>query len=95
MPLLCFTKMCGSLLYMAPEVFSGHLYDERCDVYAMAIVYYELLTRQPLDTSLGLTTHRKMFKMAERVRTRHIQGGLYHGAKTVRGKAVLPRYIAT
>jgi serine/threonine protein kinase len=67
MPLLCFTKMCGSLLFMAPEVFNGHLYNERCDVYAMAMVYYEILTGMPLQVSLGLTTQRKMFETAEQV----------------------------
>lgn len=31
---------------MAPEVFMGTKYTEKCDIYAWAIVFYQLLTKQ-------------------------------------------------
>ena len=63
----CFTKMCGSLVYMAPEVFTGGLYDEKCDVYSMAIVFCELLQRRPMAHELKLQTYAGAFKLAEKV----------------------------
>ena len=36
--------MGGSLLYIAPEVHRGQPFDTGCDVYAMALVVWELLT---------------------------------------------------
>eukprot|EP00005_Dracoamoeba_jomungandri_P000898 CAMPEP_0174251982 /NCGR_PEP_ID=MMETSP0439-20130205/1638_1 /TAXON_ID=0 /ORGANISM="Stereomyxa ramosa, Strain Chinc5" /LENGTH=565 /DNA_ID=CAMNT_0015332445 /DNA_START=29 /DNA_END=1726 /DNA_ORIENTATION=+ len=37
----------GSPIWMAPEVLSGHLASEKSDIYAYAIVLWEILTRQP------------------------------------------------
>jgi len=37
----------GSPIWMAPEVLSGHLASEKSDVYAYAIVLWEILTRKP------------------------------------------------
>ncbi len=31
---------------MAPEVFEGNTYSEKCDVYSWAIILWEVLTRQ-------------------------------------------------
>ena len=38
--------MGGSLLYIAPEVHRGQHFDTGCDVYAMALIAWELLTLQ-------------------------------------------------
>eukprot|EP00293_Proteomonas_sulcata_P011865 CAMPEP_0184317090 /NCGR_PEP_ID=MMETSP1049-20130417/94470_1 /TAXON_ID=77928 /ORGANISM="Proteomonas sulcata, Strain CCMP704" /LENGTH=134 /DNA_ID=CAMNT_0026636337 /DNA_START=84 /DNA_END=489 /DNA_ORIENTATION=+ len=42
--------MGGTLLYVAPEVHRGQAFDEGCDVYAFAIVLWELVTLgRPFD----------------------------------------------
>jgi len=51
----------GSLMYMAPEVYaapgerSKHKYNEKVDIYSLAMVMYEVFKRQPRD--LALTDH--------------------------------------
>lgn len=35
---------CGTLFYMAPEVFSGH-YTEKADVFALGILFYAVEER--------------------------------------------------
>mmetsp|Transcript_18314 Transcript_18314/g.34792 ORF Transcript_18314/g.34792 Transcript_18314/m.34792 type:complete len:165 (+) Transcript_18314:112-606(+) len=36
--------MTGSVRYMAPEVFKGELYNEKCDVYSFTVLLWEMLT---------------------------------------------------
>ena len=37
----------GSYRYMAPEVFRHEIYNEKVDVYAFAMIFYELLEGIP------------------------------------------------
>lgn len=41
-----FTAMCGSPRYMAEEVALGRPYNEKCDVYSFAILFWEMLSLQ-------------------------------------------------
>jgi len=36
----------GTAVYMAPEVYEGEEYDEKCDVYSFGIIIWETYTRQ-------------------------------------------------
>ncbi|GIY57148.1 mitogen-activated protein kinase kinase kinase 7 [Caerostris darwini] len=40
------TNTKGSAAWMAPEVFEGSKYSEKCDVYSWAIILWEVLTRK-------------------------------------------------
>lgn len=48
------TRMCGSLLYMAPEVYHGASYCEKCDVFSLGIVMFEIATRTPMVDAINL-----------------------------------------
>jgi mitogen-activated protein kinase kinase kinase 7 len=38
--------MKGSAAWMAPEVFEGNTYSEKCDVFSWGIILWEMLTRR-------------------------------------------------
>jgi serine/threonine-protein kinase len=47
----------GTLMYMAPEVLSGHVADARADQYSLALIVYELLAGEhPLGTATDLAS---------------------------------------
>ena len=65
----------GTLMYMAPEVLSGHVADPRADQYSLAIIAYELLAGEhPLGMATDLAsvvrghTDLPMVPIADRVR---------------------------
>lgn len=45
----------GSAAWMAPEVFEGSRYTERCDVYSWAVIFWEMLARQQPFENIELT----------------------------------------
>ncbi|HKR66356.1 MAG TPA: protein kinase [Thermoanaerobaculia bacterium] len=66
----------GTLMYMAPEVLSGHAADTRADQYSLAIIAYELLAGEhPLGGATDLAsvvrghTDVPMIPLRERVRS--------------------------
>ncbi|BHF63514.1 Serine/threonine-protein kinase 33 [Sparganum proliferum] len=48
--------LCGTPLYMAPEVLSGRSYTRQCDVWSLGIIAYQLLCK---DFPYGLQMERK------------------------------------
>jgi len=51
----------GTLLYMAPEQFSGGAVDALCDIFAYGVVFYELLSgRHPFEAA---DAHSLMYKI--------------------------------
>jgi serine/threonine-protein kinase len=65
----------GTLMYMAPEVLSGHIADARADQYSLAIIAYEMLAGEhPLGMATDLAsvvrghTDLPMTPIAERAR---------------------------
>jgi len=64
----------GTLMYMAPEVLSGHVADARADQYSLGLIAWELLAGEhPLGTATDLAsvvrghTDRPMIPIRERV----------------------------
>ncbi|KAG1667274.1 hypothetical protein FOA52_012563 [Chlamydomonas sp. UWO 241] len=43
------TQAVGSLMYMAPETYSGHHYNEKVDVFSFAVMAFELLSMRLLS----------------------------------------------
>ena len=44
----------GSAAWMAPEVFEGNTYTEKCDIFSWGIILWEVLTRRlPFDEIRG------------------------------------------
>ncbi|XP_064555989.1 mitogen-activated protein kinase kinase kinase 7 [Drosophila montana] len=53
----------GSAAWMAPEVFEGSKYTEKCDIFSWAIVLWEVLSRQPFkDIDNAYTIQWKIYK---------------------------------
>jgi serine/threonine protein kinase len=47
----------GTALYMAPEIYFGEQYDEKCDVYSFGIILWEIYTRiKPYENIPDLST---------------------------------------
>lgn len=66
----------GTLMYMAPEVLSGHAADARADQYSLALIAYELLAGEhPLGTATSLAavvrghTEQVLIPIRERVQS--------------------------
>uniref|UniRef100_A0A7E4VEU3 Mitogen-activated protein kinase kinase kinase n=1 Tax=Panagrellus redivivus TaxID=6233 RepID=A0A7E4VEU3_PANRE len=45
----------GSPVYMAPEVFEGHVYDEKCDIYSFGVTLWEIVSRVSAAEGLDRT----------------------------------------
>lgn len=51
----------GSAAWMAPEVFEGCKYTEKCDVFSWGIILWEVLTRQKPFNNIGASAYRIMW----------------------------------
>ncbi|KYN15076.1 Mitogen-activated protein kinase kinase kinase 7 [Trachymyrmex cornetzi] len=51
----------GSAAWMAPEVFEGSRYTEKCDVFSWGIILWEVLTRKKPFDDLGASAYRIMW----------------------------------
>eukprot|EP00794_Sanderia_malayensis_P000193 gene193-807_t len=51
----------GSAAWMAPEVFEGGMYSEKCDVYSFGIVLWEMITRRKPFEEIGPPPFRIMW----------------------------------
>jgi calcium/calmodulin-dependent protein kinase I len=62
--------MCGTLIYMAPEVASNHEYTKSVDIWSLGIIMYVILTggKHPLyinHTDTMETYKRKLSELEE------------------------------
>ncbi|KAG1714797.1 Mitogen-activated protein kinase kinase kinase 7 [Nymphon striatum] len=55
------TNSKGSAAWMAPEVFEGNRYSEKCDVFSWAIIMWEVLARQKPFNDIGCSAFRIMW----------------------------------
>uniref|UniRef100_H2Y4J4 Mitogen-activated protein kinase kinase kinase 7 n=1 Tax=Ciona savignyi TaxID=51511 RepID=H2Y4J4_CIOSA len=64
----------GSAAWMAPEVFEGCQYSEKCDVFSWGIILWEVLTRRKPFDELGGPAFRIMWAVHTGARPSLIQG---------------------
>ena len=63
----------GSAAWMAPEVFEGSKYGDKCDVFSFGIILWEVLTRRRPYEDLGAgLAYRIMWKVHEGTRPQPI-----------------------
>ncbi|XP_017852032.1 mitogen-activated protein kinase kinase kinase 7 [Drosophila busckii] len=60
------TSQKGTVLYMAPEVFNGKHYNEKCDVYSWAISMWHVLSRLIPFINFNLRNLMKAIQNGER-----------------------------
>jgi len=63
----------GSAAWMAPEVFEGEQYSEKCDVFSWGIILWEVLTRRKPFDELGGPAFRIMWAVHTGTRPNIIQ----------------------
>lgn len=92
----------GTLAYMAPEHLeefggsSGHTVDERCDLFSLGVVFYEMLTGQ-LPYTMSSSKHKvgptllaqTRRKLAPTVRTH--DSSISHGIEAIVKKLLMPQ----
>ncbi|XP_067951528.1 mitogen-activated protein kinase kinase kinase 7-like isoform X2 [Watersipora subatra] len=64
----------GSAAWMAPEVFEGNRYSEKCDVFSWGIVLWECLSRKKPFEEVGGSTYRIMWAVHEGKRPALLRG---------------------
>ena len=64
--------MCGTPLYMAPEIWSGSQQDERVDIWSLGILFYELLTGFTPFESANMSELQNKLKAGSYLFPRHI-----------------------
>lgn len=51
----------GSAAWMAPEVFEGSRYTEKCDVFSWGVILWEILSRKKPFDEIGGSAYRIMW----------------------------------
>jgi len=64
----------GSAAWMAPEVFEGPVYSEKCDVFSFGIVLWEMITRRKPFDDIGPPPFRIMWAVHNGFRPPLIRG---------------------
>ena len=49
-------SFCGSPMYLSPDMLAGKGVDERCDIYGIGLIMYELITGSPAFTADDINT---------------------------------------
>jgi len=77
----------GTLRYLAPEQFQGHV-DARSDIYSLGITLYELLTLTPAYETSDQTSLIRSITQSEPLQPRKVRPGIPRDLETVVLKAM-------
>ena len=50
----------GSPKYMAPEAYKHNSYSEKSDIWALGVIFYEMLAGKTCDQGMTMTTYLNM-----------------------------------
>ncbi|CAB3990553.1 mitogen-activated kinase kinase kinase 7 isoform X3 [Paramuricea clavata] len=64
----------GSAAWMAPEVFEGRTYAEKCDVYSFGVIIWQMVSRRKPYDAIGGPALRVMWAVYHGTRPSPIQG---------------------
>jgi len=56
----------GTIMYMAPEVFCGEKYNEKCDIFSFGVVMWELMTGITMERQLPEVSKQELWNHALR-----------------------------
>ncbi|KAF6253037.1 kinase-like domain-containing protein [Scenedesmus sp. NREL 46B-D3] len=80
------TQKVGSVMYMAPEVLTGHQYNEKIDVFSFGIILYELLSGVVIAGRVAMgDEHDELLDYARKVANGHREALPVYWPASVKG----------
>lgn len=83
--------VCGTPLYIAPEIMNGDLYDSKCDLWSLGVMLYQFLYgTHPLGT---IKSHNELAKRLRTTKISYPQKLVMETYEKCEGKSILCRVV--